>query len=279
VMVPLQISCFAIVALFIGVGFYGASDRGAFLRRYLLITIAAWFAEESCILGYGFYQYSTDWWLFVGEVPLAIALIWPGVIITGLDLFGKEKTVLFGVLLTLADASFIEPIAVQAKLWSWNEPGIFGVPPIGILGWAYFAGACGFLFRYSDRKNGSIRLDLPVLVIAPIATHILLLATWWGALRWVNFQVPDSITLAAVSTLSVLVTLALVFHWRVQIRLPITFMTRIAAAIFFFTLLGLTAQERVDLIYYCLAFSLPWCAASLIGIQNLRSRMTSQSEA
>ena len=30
---------------------------------------------------------------------------------------------------------------MHAGLWTWTEPGLFAVPPIGIIGWAYFAGA------------------------------------------------------------------------------------------------------------------------------------------
>ena len=47
-----------------------------------------------------------------------------------------DTAFLVGALIVLADASLIEPVAVASNLWAWTEPGLFAVPPIGILGWA-----------------------------------------------------------------------------------------------------------------------------------------------
>ena len=83
--------------------------------------------------------------------------------------------------------ALIEPIAVHADLWRWHEPGLFSVPPIALLGWAYFAAISMWCFAQWHRP-GPPRLRAAVIqtVLPPLLVHPLLIATWWGALRWVN---------------------------------------------------------------------------------------------
>src|SRR5262249_12701740 len=133
------------------------------------------------IRSYGFYQYSTlAWSMFVDRVPLLVALIWPVVIDSAHQLAGGRAR--FTFVIVLADAALIEPIAARAGLWAWNEPGLFGVPFIGMLGWGLFAAAASTLLR-----RGRV-----ALLFAPLVTHILLLASWWGALRWVAGEIPEA---------------------------------------------------------------------------------------
>ena len=56
----------------------------------------------------------------------------------------SSRVALLGAAIVLADASLIEPIAVRAGLWRWTEPGLFAVPLVGIVGWAFFAWAAAF---------------------------------------------------------------------------------------------------------------------------------------
>ena len=70
----------------------------------------------------------------------------PVVILSALELaesLTKTRTTLLCAAIALADAALIEPVAVRAGLWRWHEPGLFGVPPIGILGWAFFTFVAG----------------------------------------------------------------------------------------------------------------------------------------
>ncbi len=172
-----------------------------FLGRLLLVAVAAFLAEESCIRLYSFYDYSDDWWVKVGHVPVLVLLIWPVVIhsATGLarqllttparPALSISKAALAAGALVLADAALIEPVAVHAGLWHWNEPGLFAVPPIGILGWACFAAICAATFACTEGRR-RLSWDLVVLPAACAGTHLLLLACWWGLLRWVNAPVP-----------------------------------------------------------------------------------------
>ena len=139
-MIALQLACVVIVGLYLTVRLARATERGVVLRRFALITIASWLAEDTVIRAYGFYGYSPRWSLFVDQVPRLIVLIWPVVIDSAallarrLHRAGGRATYLLAAGLVLADASLIEPIAVRAELWRWTEPGLFAVPPIGIIG-------------------------------------------------------------------------------------------------------------------------------------------------
>ena len=123
-MIPIQLTCLAIVLISLSMGLRQAESRTEYLRRYGLLVLAAWVAEDSCIRCYGFYHYAPGWSLFVDQVPLAIVLIWPCVILSARELAGVP---LIGAAIVLTDAGLIEPIAVQAGLWHWTEPGLFGV--------------------------------------------------------------------------------------------------------------------------------------------------------
>ncbi|MCS6913140.1 MAG: carotenoid biosynthesis protein, partial [Myxococcota bacterium] len=122
----------------------GPGERRVALRRLGLLALASWVGEDSLIRAYGFYHYAAGWALFVDQVPLLIVGIWPVVVdsawrLAGHLVRGPRAVALVGGCLVLTDAALIEPIAVAAGLWSWSEPGLFGVPPIGMLGWAVFA--------------------------------------------------------------------------------------------------------------------------------------------
>lgn len=155
------------------------------LAAYALLALAGWVGEESSIALYHHYAYAPGWHLFAGEVPVLIPLIWPLVILSA-----RQVVVALGAPprwrwlaaagLVLFDAALVEVVATAAGLWSWVEPGHLGVPLIGILGWGYFAAAASWLL---DRRRPALRLA--VVALAPAATHALLVASWWGGLRWI----------------------------------------------------------------------------------------------
>lgn len=267
-MLGLEAACVAIVALFVGVRAARDPEPFVFVRRLLLLVAGAWIGENTVIHVYGFYHYDPRWSLFVDRVPLMIVCIWPVVIHSAWDLSGYilrgeqtsvRRVALMGCALVLADASLIEPIAVNSQLWYWTQPGLFEVPPIGIAGWAFFAGLCMAIFESNRRRGRSGLADLAVLVLAPLGTHVLLLATWWGALRWLNHTVPPwpAVAVAWVVSLTLLMR---VLNGRLYDRVPsIEMLLRVPAAAFFFVLLILDAEQPA-LVAYALAFAPPYLA-------------------
>ena len=49
--------------------------------EFVTACVAAWICEHTAIEFYDFYHYDTRWTIFLGHVPLLIALIWPLVIL------------------------------------------------------------------------------------------------------------------------------------------------------------------------------------------------------
>lgn len=209
----------------------------AFVAAVLALAAAAWISEESCIRLYGFYGYADTWRLSVGRVPLLVVLIWPVVVLSAHGLArallapGSRAVPLLGAAIVLADAALIEPVCVRAGLWSWTRPGLFDVPPIGVLGWAFFA-----LLAIGALERGRL-----LLLLVPPGVHALLLAAWWGALRWVEAPLPPGPAVAAALALALLAGAA---AWRAGARVPRTLLlTRVPAALLF---LALLCAERAE---------------------------------
>lgn len=272
-LLPVQLCCLLIVAAYLALRLRLDPEPRCVLRRFALVAAASFLAEDSAMHLYGFYQYSPGWLGFIDRMPVAITLIWPAVIDSAMLVAARlaadrrRRFLLVGALV-LADASLIEPIAVHVGLWSWNEPGLFGVPPIGVLGWAFFAGACAWCF---DRAESSSRAVVErAVLLAPLVSHALLLATWWGALRWVNHEVPS--TWAVEGAWLVGVGLALVgWTHRVRERMsPRELLPRVPPALFFFALLALhDGADARALWVYALAFAPPW----LVLLPRLRPQV------
>jgi len=144
------------------------------LFRYLTVAAAAFLGEDSCIRLYGFYHYAPAWTLFLDQVPLLVALIWPAVIDSAWSIArplvaSPRRAALLAAGIVAADAPLIEPIAVRAGLWEWHRPGLFGVPVVGILGWGFFALAA-LTSAYASAAAGlHARLGLGILRVIPIA--------------------------------------------------------------------------------------------------------------
>lgn len=248
----MQLACLAIVALYVAVRMRRAEDRAAVARRLALLVAASWLGEDSVIRAYGFYFYEARWDLFVDQVPLLIVIIWPVVIDSAWQLarrLAPAHVALVAAAFVLADASLIEPIAVHAGLWRWTEPGLFAVPPIGILGWALF----GFSAIALAPRIGAL-----TILVAPLTTHALLLASWWGALRWLNRPIgPWSGAIVACA-----LSLALALWLRARSlgrRIPAEeLLVRVPGALFFFVLLAL--HPSAPLLAWTAAFVPPWLA-------------------
>lgn len=268
-MVLLQIACLAIVATFLVFRARLEAEPLALLRRLSLLALAAWAAQDTCIRAYGLLEYNQSWWLFLDRVPVLVVLVWPIVLQSARDLgtclwAGRDRPTALRVALTvfglvLADASLIESVSVQSGLWRWTEPGVFAVPPIGILGWAYFAAIAVYLFERAAWRH-SLWQEALVLLIAPAGTHLLLFVSWWGALRWVNVALPawPAVLLAWIVSVA-LAARASQLGTRQRVP-PILLWLRLPAALFFFVLLAIHGRQSGFLAAYALAFAPPYLA-------------------
>ena len=258
-----EIACALVLAL------YAATHARAprWLGEAGLLAIAGWLGEVTCIRAYGFYQYDPSAWRARLDVmPLVVALIWPAVILSAREiarrLLGERArphtlAALTGALV-LFDAALIEPIAVRAGLWSWNEPGLFGVPIIGLLGWGYFAMAATWVL---ERWPG--RASIALVLVAPLAAHVLLVASWWSALRWVLRGDVSPWSGAVVVVVASLAYLRAVVRGR--IALPAReVIPRAAATLFFGVLLvrAVSSGGALALALYAALFTPPHLAMS-----------------
>jgi hypothetical protein len=269
-MLSLEITALAIVVSFIiARARFGAEPR-RFLWRLGLLVVASWLVEDSVITAYHFYAYNPKWSLFIHHVPLAIVLIWPIVIHSAWELARHllrpreghpkhtRRLLMTGGLLVLADASLIEPIAVSSGLWWWNEPGLFAVPPIGILGWAYYGVLCMAVFEWVERRRLTPQAELVTLLVVPAATHLMLLASWWGLFRWINQPLPPWPFVTVAWLLGLGIT-ALSLRHAARRRVPLRDMLmRAPAAAFFFALLAIDDTSKLPLVAYALAFAVPY---------------------
>lgn len=272
----LEAACLLIVVQFLAVRLRRARIDGEFgmvLSRLALLALSSFLAEDSVMHLYGFYQYAPSWWPFVDRLPLMIALIWPIVIHSAWDLARAVcgdaasglRVAVVGALFVLADASLIEPVSVRAGLWSWNAPGIFAVPPIGILGWALFA----FLaFIVLERSRQGDHRWLWTLPLSALGVHPLLLASWWGLFRWVSVPWAIGPAVAIAALLSISLT---VLFWRRALRQRVPreqLLSRIPAALFFFVLLALFGRDDPLLIGWTLCFAPPYLALMSLPAQH-----------
>jgi len=190
-----QITAFCIVFIYLLQWFVRENDPGSFFLKFTAISAASWIVEETSIRTYHFYQYSPDWNLFAGHVPILVILVWPVVIHSGWELAyqlmkeNKRHVHLVAALIIWIDASLIETISVKAGFWSWNAPGIFGVPLIGIFGWAYFSFLSILLLSLKRVRKAGIAKIFFILVITVCGTHVLIVATWWFIFRWILFPI------------------------------------------------------------------------------------------
>lgn len=263
----LQLACLGIVLLYVGLRLRRA-DRVDFAVRFAQLVGASWLAEDTAIRLYGFYHYDPGWWPFVDRVPLLIVLIWPVVIHSAYDLVERwlprltaSRMAVVSGLVILTDAALIEPIAVHCGLWSWTEPGLFGVPPIGVLGWAFFTGLAVWVWRVPIHRAW-------VLLLAPLGTHVLLLATWWGLLRHLNGEVDPRLAVTALGIVAAMLSMRIA---RTRRAPPLgDVWMRGPGAIFFFVLLALFARDHTLLVFWTVAFALPWVTLVLMASRARR---------
>jgi hypothetical protein len=272
----LELVALSIIAIYIVVYTLGQPEKREFFIRLVLVSAASWIAEESCILCYRFYSYSPTWTLFLADVPLLVIVLWPVIVHSAWDLAsqmlrpGHRFVPLSAAAIVLTDALLLEPVGVHIGLWSWKEPGIFEVPPIGVLGWAYFAFLCMLHFGKGRRRNGTRRIDLLIPVTSVLGTHLLLLITWWVAFRWVKITVDPRLAVGVAWMVSIFLVYTILRNrtgTRVAKR---TLWLRLLGALFLFTWLALSADDSKLLIAYAIAFAPPYL--TLMALQYVLHR-------
>ncbi len=294
----LELVCLALVGVWAVLRFRTEHDRRGLAQQVFFIAAAAWIAEDSCIRLYGFYFYDDERWaLLLDRVPLLIILIWPIVVTAALDVarvlaVPRARWPLFLFVLVVADAWFIEPIAVDAGLWRWTQPGLFEVPAIGVLGWGCFAAGIGVVAARGEPGRGWP--FVASVVVGPVVCHVLLLALWWGALRWSPTVTGELKPLACAWIVS-LALAALIVKRRPPGLRDLVWL-RAPAALFFFGLLfqhadlsalGLggsagtggddAADDDLGLLAWSLAFAPPWFALWLFSRRASSSSSSASS--
>jgi hypothetical protein len=260
----LELVALSIIAIYVVVYALGQPGKGEFFIRLVLVSVASWIAEESCILCYRFYSYSPSWTLFLADVPLLIIVIWPIIVHSAWDLAsqmlrpGHRFVLLPAAAIVLTDALLLEPVGAHSGLWSWKEPGIFDVPFIGVLGWAYFAFMCMLHFWKGRRRSGTRRINLLILVIPALGTHLLLLTTWWVAFRWIKITVDPRLAVGVIWMVSIFLVYAILRNRTGTRVAKKTLWLRLLGALFLFTWLVLNADDSKLLIVYGVAFAPPY---------------------
>ena len=264
-MTAFQLTCVVVVAVYwtVRLARTPARARGRVAARLAILSVAGWIGEDTVIRAYGFYGYAPSWSLIVDRAPLLVACIWPIVIDSASQLarrIAPGRPVLAAAALVLADAALIEPISVRAGLWTWTQPGVFAVPPIGVAGWAMFAGAAVAFFDAVDRRRAPPWVDAAVILVAPLATHAMLVAAWWGAFRWVSAPLPEWAAVAAAWAVSAALAWT-AMRRGVGARVPLAeLLVRLPGAAVFFVLLFVSARGSVALVAWALAFVPPYLA-------------------
>ncbi len=182
-----QIACVVVVALTL-LAMTRRRAKKAVLTDYAALALSGFVGEETCIAFYGHYSYAAGWHLRIDHVPLLIPLIWPLVILSARDVARSlfpdlglvARAAAVGSFVVL-DAALIEVLSVRAGLWQWVEPGLLDVPVIGLLGWGFFAFGASIGLDALGERPARIAL---VLLLGPLATHALILASWWAFFRW-----------------------------------------------------------------------------------------------
>jgi hypothetical protein len=260
----LELIIISITVLYVVMYTVHRPDGGHFLVWIVLVAASAWLTEETCIRLYDFYGYSQSWRIVLSHIPLMVIVVWPAIIHSAWDLasqllgYGHRFVVPAAGGIVLADAAFIETVSVHSGLWAWQEPGIFNVPLIGILGWACFAFVCVFLYETGRRRNHPWWFGLLVFVLPVVGTHLFLLMSWWGIFRWINHTIEARFAAATAWIISIgLVFVFFRFRTGRHVEKK-TLLLRLLAALFFFTLLVIHVDRSVYFILFVVAFAPPY---------------------
>lgn len=136
--------------------------------------------ERVAMAVFSSHVYGAGWRMAPLGVPVAVALVWGSLILSGLALASRLSlrsplgraavTALFGLSLDL----LMEPVAAAAGLWTWTPSGAWLQVPVGnFVGWAvivgvYSWGAEAFSTRGSLTRQALSRLGLALLALGAL---------------------------------------------------------------------------------------------------------------
>ena len=136
--------------------------------------------ERLAMTVFSSHVYGAGWRVAPLGVPLAVALVWASLILSGLALASRlslrsplacaSAVALLGLALDL----LMEPVAVAAGLWRWTPPGPWLLVPVGnFVGWAvivgvYAWGAEAFSARGSLARQAVLRLGLALVALGAL---------------------------------------------------------------------------------------------------------------
>jgi hypothetical protein len=265
-----EIACVIVVALTIA-STSRRRDLAGLLRDYAAVAVAAWVGEDTSIAFYRFYAYAPGWHFHVHHVPILVPLIWPLVVLSARDVVSKLwpgagwwRPLAVGGLVVF-DASLVEVVAVRAGLWSWTEAGHLGIPLIGIAGWGFFAAGADVALSRGR--------PIAAILTGPLATHVFVLATWWGLFRWTlrgELGMASVVGLVAVAVIALMVVAR---RRRAGYAIPLDLaMPRMLAASLFVALLVTTAPLDGPLWTHAACVAIPYLAATSYDVTALRRR-------
>ncbi len=229
-----------------------------FWATYAALAVAAWIGEQSAISLYHYYSYDIGGWhVLIGDVPLAVVLIWPMLLLSTRELLRRlgrrgGRAAFLGAGLTFLEATFVEVVCVDAGLWRWEGAGILGVPIIGVVGWSAFA-----LGAFLTLEAGRVFL---APLAAPVALHLALPAVWHAGLSRVSSAaLPNSAVLLGEGLVALVLGIgALRIRNRADIGMS-EVLPRVAAAELILLLLPV-AGASLSVVAFAAVFSLPYLA-------------------
>lgn len=254
---------------------YGSST--IFWLNYFAIGVGGWVCENSAIEWYDYYHYSPDTWtLYLGHMPIEVCIIWPQVIFGVRRLLRTRisglKLVLIGSVEIFFQALFIEICNVQAGLWSWSQSNIFGVPIIGVLGWAAFGGAALFCLEVQESalqkpwKSDIVsvfkrHMWVMIPVLSMVSVHATLIVSWkylgFDWLSTIDFD-PANCVVGAFALVSLAMISFTYLHFTTQFRIrPSEEIPRlVAASVLMWELLHL--RPSLELLIFSVTMSGPY---------------------
>jgi len=165
------------VGLFVWAFLLSKKQTGWRAVEFVMIFIYALILEELDMRIFKTYQYSADFVVTLGQVPVAIALLW-AVILSGsmaltdrIGLPASARPFLDALLAVWIDLA-LDAIAIRMQLWTWAIPleeGWFGVPAGNLYAWMWVAFCFTLPARWiRDRlgakpKIGWAYLGLPIV--------------------------------------------------------------------------------------------------------------------
>lgn len=253
-----------------------------FVAIYVGIGVAGGLCESTAIAWYEFYEYRLDRWLLpMRFMPMEVCIIWPQVILgvrrllrTSID---KWQLVLLGSVEIFFQALFIEICNVKAGLWHWSRQNIYGVPIIGVLGWAVFGGTVlwfleseGWKRLVRKSKTGWLMALLTLCPATMMTVHGSLFVSWnYLGLREISEMSEFSERSCAITAVIVVIFVVLpswyVLHKRTKFRIiPSEEIPRMLAAAVLMWLL-VHSQPSLDLLVFSNIMAMPFLFQVIMG--------------